>query len=150
MIRYRLRCRAGHEFESWFRSSSDYDRLSEAGRITCTHCGSTDVEKALMAPNVAARSGTRLENGSEPPSARETASGVPAPAERLLRAIRKVVEENADYVGHRFATEARAIHTGEAPNRPIWGETSREEARALAEEGLPVTPLPFIPSRKTN
>ncbi len=143
MILYRLRCTRGHEFESWFRSSDDYDRLSETGRIACTICGDTGITKAPMAPNVTA-------GGAAAASAQETASpGTPA-VEKLIRAIRKAVEEKADYVGPRFAREARAIHEGTAPNRPIWGEATKEEARTLAEEGLPVTPLPFIPKKKTH
>ncbi len=147
MILYRLRCARGHEFESWFRSSGDYDRLSGAGRIACAICGDTTVTKAPMAPNVAAGN---ADKEKEKGLAQAGASPRTPPVEKLIRAIRKAVEEKADYVGPRFAREARAIHEGAAPNRPIWGEATREEARALAEEGLPVTPLPFIPKKKTH
>jgi hypothetical protein len=146
MIRYALTCAARHEFESWFQSSAAYDRLAEAGRVTCPACGSSEVHKALMAPAVmgADKAPEPAENEAQgtPPS--------PAEIERALAALRKQVEENSDYVGMNFATEARRIHAGEAPERSIYGETRPDEARKLIEDGVPVAPLPFVPRRKTN
>ena len=72
------------------------------------------------------------------------------PAEQALRKLRTELEKNADYVGATFATEARAIHLGEAPERPIWGQANLKEAKALVEEGVPIAPIPFGPSRKSN
>lgn len=139
MIRYALRCGAGHGFESWFQSSAAYDGLLRAGQLACPVCGSVTVEKALMAPSVKA----------EAPGARPLAT--PAdPREQALAALRRHVEENSDYVGMGFASEARAIHAGDAPERAIYGEARPEEARALIEDGIPVAPLPFLPQRKTN
>ncbi len=146
MIRYALTCAARHDFESWFQSSAAYDRLAEAGRVTCPACGSSDVHKALMAPAVR---GTG--NAPEPADA-DAPPTPPSPAEieRALAALRKQVEENSDYVGLNFAAEARRIHAGEAPERSIYGETRPDEARKLIEDGVPVAPLPFVPRRKTN
>lgn len=144
MIRYDLKCHEGHQFDAWFQDSATFERLSDLGQVSCVVCGSAKVEKALMAPKV-----------SGPKPARETA--VPAlsapshPLEKELRALREKVEAEADYVGDRFAREAREMHLGETEHRPIWGEAKPEEAKALIEEGVPVAPLPFAkPKSETN
>ncbi len=121
MIRYDLRCVAGHAFDSWFGSAAAFDTLAARGAIVCPECGTDAVEKAPMAPRVVT---------------------APAP-ERPIDRLRRHLEEEADYVGRDFAAEARAIHRGEAPDRPIWGEARGSEARELAEEGVAVLPLPF-------
>jgi hypothetical protein len=141
MIRYDLRCREGHRFESWFASAAAFDRLQTAGHVACPACGTASVEKALMAPAVV------------PAGERQAARPLAAPAdprEEALAALRREIEARSEYVGLRFAAEARAIHAGEAPERPIHGEARLEEARALIAEGVPVAPLPFLPARKAN
>lgn len=145
MIRYALKCDKGHDFDSWFASAGACDRLMAAGRVTCMHCGSAQVTKSLMAPAVS--------QGKAAPDAAPPAKplSVPqSPIEVALTRLRKEIEEKSEYVGMRFATEARAIHDGEAPERPIFGEAKLDEAKALIEDGIPVTPLPFLPPRKTN
>ena len=72
------------------------------------------------------------------------------PAEQAIAEIKKHVEENSHYVGKDFAKEARAMHLGDLPERPIYGEAKTEEAKSLIDDGIPVTPLPFTPNRKTN
>ena len=72
------------------------------------------------------------------------------PAEEALAQLRKTVEQNSDYVGRDFASEARAIHEGTAVERSIYGEARLEDAKKLVEDGVPVAPLPFNPTRKTN
>ncbi|ABL70657.1 MULTISPECIES: DUF1178 family protein [Paracoccus] len=132
MIRYALRCDKGHEFDGWFRSSDGFESLRAAGQVTCTHCGSTTVDKALMAPRVA--------------QGRDEAADLHSPRnehEAVLEKLRRHVEENSDYVGMSFASEARAMHEGLAPERAIHGEAKLEDARRLLEEGIPVAPLPF-------
>lgn len=138
MVRYSLRCDKGHEFESWFASATAYDALSDAGRIECPVCGSTQVEKALMAPGI--RSAEPSASLAVPQSERE----------RAIARLRDEVEKSSHYVGRDFAAEARAIHLGEKPTRSIWGEARPEEAKALVEDGVPVAPLPFRPRAKTN
>ncbi|MEM8871907.1 MAG: DUF1178 family protein [Pseudomonadota bacterium] len=131
MIKYNLRCTKGHDFESWFSSGADYDRLEAGGLLSCAICGSANVSKAVMAPQV---------------STAETApslSGPASPAEQMLRDLRQRIEQNADNVGKNFATEARNIHQGTAPNRPIYGQANGRDARALLEDGVPVIPLPW-------
>lgn len=141
MIRFSLKCAKDHSFESWFPSGSAFDTLKAAGHVACPVCGSGEVEKALMAPSVAA-----LRGEAERPSL-----GAPATElEAALAALRRQVEENSDYVGMDFVTEARRMHAGEAPERAIHGEARADEARKLLEDGVPVTPLPFLPARKAN
>lgn len=130
MIRYSLRCAEDHVFESWFRSAEAFESLVDRGDLSCPECGNADIAKALMAP--------RVKQG-----------GRASPAE-MIRALRREVEKNSDYVGDRFATEARAIHDGAAPERSIWGEATRGDAKKLVEDGIPVAPLPFTPQRKIN
>ncbi|AOZ68515.1 hypothetical protein LPB142_03615 [Rhodobacter xanthinilyticus] len=139
MIRYTLKCDAGHSFESWFKSADAYEALSAEGLVSCAVCGSGRVEKALMTPQLRPQGAA-----TEAPLAPKTE------VEEALAAMRREIEANSDYVGLNFAAEARAMHSGAAPERAIHGEARPEEARALLEEGVPVLPLPFLPTRKVN
>ncbi len=143
MIRYALKCDKDHEFESWFRSADALGDLLKRGLVDCPECGSIKVAKALMAPKV---QGTKKSAApaQEPPDLPETVK------EKALAELRKQVEDNSEYVGMNFATEARAIHSGEAPGRAIYGEARPSEAKSLIEDGVPVAPLPFAPKRKMN
>ncbi len=142
MIRFALRCTEGHRFDSWFASGSDFDRLRAAGHLACAICGGTGIEKDLMAPAVATTE-TRDAPGATPLS-------TPAsPAEQALAELRRRIEATAEDVGRDFAAEARRIHAGEAAARPILGEARLSDARALVEDGIPITPLPWS-SRKGN
>lgn len=148
MIRYALRCARGHAFESWFASAETFDRLAAAGALNCAVCGGGGVEKTLMAPAVGAgRSEAPAEKEAAPPA--ETAPAAPAlsapgsPLEAAIRALRAKVEATAENVGRDFARQAREMHEGEADPRPIYGETTREEARDLLDDGVPVLPLPW-------
>lgn len=136
MIRYALRCENGHDFDGWFRSSDGFEAMRTAGQVTCAQCGSTKVEKALMAPAV--------------PAEKPRLHALRNPAESALEKLRDHVEANSDYVGLRFADEARAMHEGRTPSRAIHGEARPDEAKKLIEEGVPVAPLPFIPRQKSN
>ena len=136
MVRYSLSCADGHHFESWFQSAKAFEDLAARGLLSCAECGNPKVEKALMAPSVS----TSRQDLTTPQDRREA----------MLAAMRRHVEENSDYVGPSFATEARKMHLGDAPERSIWGEAKPDEAKALLEEGIPVAPLPFIPKRQAN
>jgi hypothetical protein len=144
MIRYTLRCAHDHEFEVWFRSIDDYARSIKAGEAACPVCGDTRVEKTLMAPAVA---GTHKSDAA--PRDEKVKLAVPDPRQQAavaaLRELRKHVTENADYVGDRFAEEARKIHYEEVEARGIYGEATNEEAQALADEGIGFMPLPALP-----
>jgi hypothetical protein len=140
MIRYALKCDSAHRFEAWFGSSQDYDRLKAAGHVTCAVCGSGAVDKDLMAPAVSTTA-----QAAAPPDLSAPAS----PAEQAVAALRAKVEAMAENVGRDFAGEARRIHAGEAPERPIWGEARPAEARSLIEDGIPVAPLPWSSRKPT-
>jgi len=149
VIVFDLACRnAGHVFEIWFGSTSDYDDQKARGLVSCPYCGSTDVDKAVMAPNVAAKGNSRSETPAMPVPA---AANLPSP-EAFKAMVSKLAEvqskmlEGSDYVGSKFADEARSMHHGEQDSRPIHGQTSPEEAKALIEEGVPVAPL-LLPVR---
>jgi hypothetical protein len=138
VIRYSLSCESGHGFEGWFASSQAFDAQKAEDNVLCPVCGSSEVDKTLMAPNVATsrkRDSVRL------------AANVPDRQEMVatLRKIRQHMTENADYVGPKFAEEARKIHYNETEKRGIYGEASSEEASALAEEGIEFHPLPVLP-----
>lgn len=148
MIRYRLKCEKRHEFEGWFANSTAFDKQAKRGQVTCPRCGTHKVEKALMTPGIAKGSKRKRsqKNPASQPSQQEVhrlaAHGELATAMRKLRAE---VESKSEYVGERFSEEARKIHYEESPARGIYGEATRDEARALSEEGIEFFPLPVLP-----
>jgi len=156
MIRYNLRCEKGHAFESWFQSSSAYESQEKRKLVNCPACGSAKVERAIMAPQIVSKKG-REAAAPAPAPAPAAAGDVAAPAstpllmaqERELRAklkeLRDHIVKNADNVGERFPNEARKMHYGDIEHRPIYGEASPDEARALIDEGVEVSPLPVLP-----
>lgn len=144
MIRFSLTCAKKHSFESWFQSGTAFDALKSAGHVACPICGSAEVEKALMAPSVVAP----RDETSAP--ARASLDAPATELEAALAELRRQVEENSEYVGMNFASEARRIHAGDAPERAIYGEARADEAKKLMEDGVPVAPLPFLPARKAN
>jgi hypothetical protein len=141
MIRYALVCEHGHDFEGWFGASSDYDEQYERGLLECPVCGSKAVSKAIMAPAVA---GTKAQGGPPGPPVLSD----PGAREMMMQAVRRHVEDNFDYVGDAFASEARAIHEGRSEDRGIYGEASGREVKKLIEDGVPVAPLPPGPPKK--
>jgi hypothetical protein len=160
MIRYNLRCERGHAFESWFQSSSAYETQEKRKLVSCPSCGSTSVERAIMAPQIVSRKGRdRTAPDAVPAPASAPVAGTEvAPTgstpllmaqERELRAkikeLRDHIVKNADNVGERFPNEARKMHYGDIEHRPIYGEASPEEARSLIDEGVEVSPLPVLP-----
>jgi hypothetical protein len=154
MIRYSLRCERGHAFESWFQSSAAYESQEKRKLVSCPSCGSVKVERAIMAPQIVSKKGREV--APPAPAATvpaETAATESTPLlmaqERELRAklkeLRDHIVKNADNVGERFPNEARKMHYGDIEHRPIYGEASQDEARALIEEGVEVSPLPVLP-----
>ena len=134
MIVFDLKCAPqGHVFEGWFGSSGDYESQQARGLVSCPLCGAAEVGKAMMAPHVGAKG-----NRSDDPS--------PVAMKKMLAemaTMQKKLLENSEHVGDRFPDEARAIHLGEAEARAIHGRASREDAQSLADDGIPVAPLPF-------
>ncbi len=154
MIKFSLKCSEEHLFESWFKTGGAYETLRASGMVNCPICGSTEVAKAVMAPNVRpARQSRNQAAGDADVGADQKMHALTAPsspAEAALSELKQKIQEHSEYVGSDFAREARAIHDGDAPERSIYGETDGEEARRLIEDGVPVAPLPFMPTRKTN
>ena len=153
MIHYHLRCERGHAFESWFQSSSAYESQEKRKLVNCPVCGSAKVERAIMAPQIVSKKGRGHAEPAAPAAVPEVAASATTPLlmaqERELRAkikeLREHIVKNADNVGERFPNEARKMHYGDIEHRPIYGDASPEEARALIEEGVEVTPLPVLP-----
>ena len=135
MILFDLRCAKGHVFEAWFRDNASYDGQAKAGVVACPACGSRKVEKAPMAPRIGKSSDV---------AHRQTAAAL-AETKRQLQDLRAKIESNCDYVGARFAEEARRIHHGEVEHRDIYGEATDEEAQELAEEGIEFARIPWLP-----
>jgi hypothetical protein len=160
MIRYALNCDQGHEFESWFPSSAAYDSQAKRKLVSCPHCGSVKVQKAIMAPQIARKKGRDRASeavAAEAPAVATATEATPESTstpllmaqERELRAklkqLRDHITSTADNVGTGFPNEARKMHYGEIEHRPIYGEATTAEARALIEEGVEVAPLPILP-----
>ena len=149
MIRYSLKCEKDHAFDSWFQSAEAFEKLLNAGMVTCSVCGALGVEKAIMAPQV--RPARKAVDKTAPAAPKAGPLSAPAsPAEQALAEMRKKVEDNSENVGKDFAAEARAIHEGEAPARSIYGEAKLQDAKDLIEEGIPVAPLPWGNKGKAN
>jgi hypothetical protein len=141
MIQFALKCENGHQFDSWFKSAGAFEALAASGHLSCTVCATTDVKKAIMAPRLSSRDAA---------ADRGPVSLAQSKQQQALAALRKHVEKNADYVGTNFAEEARSMYLGATPERAIYGEANGAEAKALIEDGVPVAPLPFLPTRKAN
>lgn len=148
MILFDLKCSQGHRFEGWFRNGAAYEAQAAAQAITCPICGDAQIDKAPMAPSIAkgGRGNREREEAAPPPAIPDETTLAQAEILRQLRELRSEVEKNADYVGDRFAEEARKIHYGEVEGRAIYGETSSEQAEALREEGVPIARIPWLPT----
>ena len=151
MIRYQLQCEKDHAFEAWFNNSAAYDKQVKRKLVTCPECGSTKVSKAIMAPNVGVKGNKKTDL---PVPVKPTARPEPVDPKVLaaqqvimtaMRKLRKTVEENAEYVGPRFAEEARKIHYKESEEKGIYGEATPGDVKDLLEEGVEIHPLPVLP-----
>lgn len=149
MIHYDLRCDRGHAFDSWFRDSAAYDSQVKRKLVSCPSCGSVKIEKAIMAPKVARSRKAATPGPAVAPEADSKSQTMLLAKEVELRAklreLRDHVLKTADNVGERFPEEARKMHYGDAEHRPIYGEASNAEAKALIDEGIEVAPIPVLP-----
>lgn len=149
MIVFDLKCGRSHVFEAWFGSSADYESQRSASLIQCPICGDGEIGKAVMAPRLG---GKVVEEAPMPVAAGAT----PAPEFKAMMAAMAQIQakmlEKSEWVGRRFADEARSIHLGETEHRTIHGQATPAEAAALADEGVQVTPLPLpvIPPDQRN
>ncbi len=154
MIHYQLRCSADHTFDGWFRDSAAFDEQALRNLVSCPSCGDTVVNRALMAPKIA-KSRTVVNAAGKPdpmPAVAPEKTGpektgvvVPDHVRAMLQKLRAEVEQNCDYVGPSFADEARRIHRGESDKRGIYGESTPEQAEALADEGISIDRIPWVP-----
>jgi hypothetical protein len=159
MIRYSLVCERQHDFESWFANSAAYDKQVKRGLVGCPICGSSKVDKAIMAPRLA-RSDKRIDVPPAPPEASAPGAPAQAPApvamispqehefRSKLKELRDHLTKNAENVGRKFPEEARKMHYGEIEHRSIYGEASPQEAKDLHEEGIEFHPLPVLPEER--
>ncbi|HZP70339.1 MAG TPA: DUF1178 family protein [Pseudolabrys sp.] len=158
MIRYALVCQQGHQFESWFQDSAAFDKQAKRNLVTCPRCGSSKVEKAIMAPRLSVAAKKRQASvdpsaaAAEMPPAVQAPVAMISPQEREVRAKLKELRDhlirNADNVGARFSEEARKMHYGEIEHRSIYGVATPEEAKELSEEGIEFHPLPMLPDER--
>ena len=149
MISFDLRCANAHVFEAWFSNSDAYRQQSQQGELACPICGDTDLDKALMAPNVSTRAvvGPKPAANVSPSPVATAATTRAAELMQMVRALREEVEKNFDNVGDTFAEEAKKIHYGEVDHRNIYGEMTPDESAELHEEGIEFGVLPW-PSKE--
>ncbi len=154
MIHYQLRCADDHGFDGWFKDSGTFEKQAKMGLVECPVCGGTDVERALMAPALASSRRDPAPVAAPEPKAeilppekpvKVAAGRLPAQMLAVLQKMRAEVEKNCDYVGPAFADEARKMHRGETEHRAIYGETTPDQAESLAEEGIEVAKIPWVP-----
>ncbi|MFL5281494.1 MAG: DUF1178 family protein [Rhodopila sp.] len=154
MIHYQLRCSQEHGFDGWFKDSATFEKQAQLGLIECPECGSTEVERALMAPALTRREALpvpvetpQLPAAAEPAmgSGKVAAGRMPAQMVALLQRMRAEVERSCDYVGSDFAEDARKMHRGESEHRGIYGETTEQQAESLSEEGINIARIPWVP-----
>lgn len=143
MIKYTLKCADGHQTESWFQSADAYDALADAGHLSCAVCGNGEITKGLMAPKVRV-------SGAETQNTQPVLRNPEPEVAHAIEALRTKVEATSDYVGDKFTSEARAMHLGDKPERSIYGEARLDQAKELIEDGVPLMPLPFRPTKKVN
>lgn len=143
MIRYNLTCASGCEFEAWFGSSESFDAQAASHQIECPNCGSLEVDKSIMSPQVtrARRHGSRPNRDAVPGNTAATDAEIMA----VLRRFRAEVEARSEYVGRKFAAEVRDMHFDDKPKRDVWGEATPEEVHELLEDDIAVMPLPKLP-----
>ncbi|NML04437.1 DUF1178 family protein [Sphingomonas sp. G-3-2-10] len=153
MIVFDLKCGGGHVFEAWFGSSAAYEAQRSGGLLACPMCGSDAIEKAVMAPNVAAKGNQRAETpvpalpSGQPPSPEAIKTALATLAAAQAKAL-----EGSQWVGSSFATRARAMHDGDEPHAQIHGQATLEQAKELIDDGVAVAPLPFpvVPPEACN
>lgn len=137
MIQYSLSCENSHRFDAWFRNAAAYDEQVERGIVTCPICSTQAVTKALMAPAVSTKKADKVSLSVGHPEQEQLRAA--------MKSLRDKVVSEADYVGDKFAEEARKIHENEVEPRGIYGEATREEVTSLVEDGVDFMPLPNLP-----
>jgi hypothetical protein len=159
MIKYALRCDHAHNWDAWFPSISGYDDQAARGLVACPYCDSKKVEKSPMAPSVVSSKSRATPPFEAAPATTETpvpvvkddgpmSLSLPEPVKAMIAEIKSHIEKTHDYVGDTFAREVRAMHEGEIDHRPVYGEATPSEVKALIEDDIAVAPLPAALSPK--
>jgi len=143
MIRFNLRCLKSHEFEAWFQNSEVFEKQAGSRKVVCPHCGSKKVTKALMAPSISTSKSKWSKSESAQP--RQMAKVLDPDHREAVRRIREHIIDNSEYVGDRFAEEARKNHYEEEAKRGIYGEATGDDIAELIDEGIDILPLPVNP-----
>tara|TARA_B100001996_G_C18622187_1_gene578175 strand:- start:492 stop:917 length:426 start_codon:yes stop_codon:yes gene_type:complete len=141
MIKYNLKCKNKHEFESWFLDSKEFEKLKSKNIIECTFCGTNVIEKSIMSPNVL--------NNEEKENNTKSSKHIQKTREDLLK-MKKFVEKNFEYVGKDFPREVRNIYYDKRKNKNIYGNATEEETEELKEEGIELTTIPWIDNKRDN
>lgn len=138
MIVFNLIClECEYPFEGWFDNTKVFNSQKKRKLINCPNCESSNISKTLVAPNLAKKS-----NSKKVKNTKTLANNI--------KKIKKIVEENYDYVGDKFSEEAKKIKYGETNDRPIYGEATIEQTKELIDEEINITPLPFQSNKKSN
>ena len=135
MIKYNLKCKNKHEFESWFSNSKEFERLNLKKLIECIYCKSRNVEKSIMAPLVL--------NKEEKVEKRKSLNDFIKVQKELVK-IRKFVEKNFENVGKDFSREVRNVYYDNRKNKNIYGQATAEETEELKEEGIDIASIPWV------
>ena len=139
MIKYLLKCKSKHEFESWFSSSIEYERLKKKNFIECIFCKSKLIEKSIMSPNVVSKKNkvkNRIDNKEFIKITKE------------LKKVKEFVKKNFEFVGDKFPREVREIYYNNKKNKNIYGTATVEEKLELEEEGINLASIPWIDSKE--
>ena len=137
MIKYILKCCKGHEFESWFSNSNEFDKLNKRNLLECIYCSSNNIKKSIMAPMI---SGSKKDKDENTILLKENLS---TKKNELLK-IRKFVEKNFEYVGDKFSQKVREVYYDRNTKKSIYGTTTPEEREELAEEGIDLISIPWV------
>jgi hypothetical protein len=156
MIHYQLQCSQTHGFDGWFKDSASFEKQAKRGLLECPICGDAKVDRALMTPSVPKKGRSKAvapvpapipapAQAEAPTQMTVAPERMPDHVRAMLMRLRAEVEKNCDYVGSEFAAEARRIHRGDTDPRGIYGEATPDEAEALAEEGIDISNIPWVP-----
>ena len=136
MIKYNLKCESGHEFESWFSDSEEFDKLNKKKLLECIYCSSKKIDKSIMAPMI-----------SSPKDRDEQIEIIGKDYKneknKLLK-LRRYIEKNFDYVGKDFSKKVREVYYDKKNKKAIYGTTTQEERQELADEGIDLLSIPWV------
>ena len=136
MIKYNLKCKNNHEFESWFADSKEFDKLNRKKLLECIYCNSTKISKSMMAPMVSVVNDKKNKDNQIVDLLKKE--------KNQLIDIRNFIENNFEFVGKNFSKEVRDIYYDKKRNKKIYGTTSAEERKELSEEGIDLITIPWI------